>query len=67
MKSQPCPLFVADRHSAYSPTCLRLDSSLSRPVGPSWGKEDVHVWFAFVDDMVQMRGRYEVSRSKTER
>jgi 4'-phosphopantetheinyl transferase len=52
MKSQPCPLFVADRHSAYSLTCLRLDSSLSRTACPSLGKEDVHVWFAFVDDMV---------------
>jgi 4'-phosphopantetheinyl transferase len=52
MNSQPCPPFLADRHSAYSPTCLGLDSSLPRPAPLSLGKEDVHVWFAFMDDMV---------------
>jgi 4'-phosphopantetheinyl transferase len=37
MKSQPCLPFV--------------DSSLPRPPRLSLGKEDVHIWFAFVDDL----------------
>jgi 4'-phosphopantetheinyl transferase len=52
MNSRPCPPFLADRHSACSPTRFRPGSSLPRPALLSLGKEDVHVWFAFMDDMV---------------
>jgi 4'-phosphopantetheinyl transferase len=54
MKNQPTLPFAADRISD-SPPDLRLGSSLPRPARLSLGKEDVHVWFAFLDDMALRR------------
>lgn len=56
--SQPCPSFVADRQPAYSPTCMGLDASVTRAVRLSLAKEDVHVWFASVHDMIPRFGSF---------
>lgn len=44
--------FVADHRSDYSPTRLPPESSPARSTRPSLGKEQVHVWFAFLQDLM---------------
>lgn len=43
---------AADRRSDFSPNCLSPESSAARSSCRSFGKNDVHVWFGFLDDLM---------------
>ena len=48
-----CLSFAADRRSNHSPTRLPAESWRARSTRRSLGKENVHVWFAFLDDLMR--------------
>lgn len=55
MKFSP---LAADPRSDCSQTCLPSASSAARPRHRSLGAEEVHVWFAFLDDLMPCLGSF---------